>query len=87
MIYHAGILVRSEFDTTGKGKIDQWLFYDARGNVVRAEYDRNGDGKPDQWEHFAAGQRQPYKVERDTTGDGKADAIWEQEEASRSQRR
>jgi hypothetical protein len=75
MVYIDGILVRGEFDTTGNGKVDQWLFYDAKGNRIRAEYDRDGDGRPDQWEYFAAGGNEPFKVERDTNGDGKADAV------------
>jgi hypothetical protein len=40
-------------------------------------FDRNRDGRIDQWEYFAAGSQEPYKVERDTNGDGKADAVRE----------
>jgi hypothetical protein len=39
MIYKAGVLAHGEFDTTGTGKPDQWLFYDGQGNLIRAEYD------------------------------------------------
>ena len=77
LIYEAGTLVRGEFDTTGTGKVNQWLLYDANGHVIRAEHDRNADGRPDQWEHFTAGNKEPDTVERDTNGDGKADAVWE----------
>ena len=34
-------------------------------------------GRPDQWEYFTSGSKGPYKVERDTSGDGKADTAWE----------
>ena len=40
-------------------------------------FDRNGNGKIDQWEYFATGSKEPYKVERDTNGGGKADAVQE----------
>jgi hypothetical protein len=45
--------------------------------VIRAEYDQQAKGRPDQWEYFTPGSKEPYKVERDTNGDGKADAVWE----------
>jgi hypothetical protein len=79
MLYESGTLARGEFDTNGDGKVDQWLFYDAKGHLIRAEYDQNGDGRPEQWEHFAAGGQEPFKVERDTNGDGTPDAIWDKE--------
>jgi hypothetical protein len=40
-------------------------------------FDRDRDGKIDQWEYFATGSQEPFKVERDTNGDGKADAVRE----------
>jgi hypothetical protein len=44
-------------------------------------YDQNGDGRQDQWEYFKPDQAHPYRVERDTSGNGKADAVWEQPNA------
>jgi hypothetical protein len=76
-IYEAGKLVRGEFDSTGNGRVNQWLFYNADGQVIRAEYDQHAKGRPDQWEYFTPGSKEPYKVERDTDGDGKAGAVWE----------
>jgi hypothetical protein len=87
MLYEAGTLARGEFDTDGNGKVDQWLFYDAKGHLIRAEYDQNGDGRPEQWEHFAADSQEPFKVERDTNGDGKPDATWEKEGTQAGRRR
>jgi len=75
LMYSAGVLSRSGFDTDSNGQIDQWLCHDAVGTLVQAKYDQNGDGPPDQWEYFAAGSQEPDKVERDTDGDGKADAV------------
>jgi hypothetical protein len=34
-------------------------------------------GLPDQWEYFTPRSKEPYKVERDTNGDGKADTAGE----------
>jgi hypothetical protein len=87
LIYRAGVLTRGEFDTDGNGQIDQWLFYDAEGTLIRAEYDQNGDSRADQWEYFAAGSQKPYKVERDTKGDGKADAVREKRDTPTRNRR
>ncbi|ETX02347.1 MAG: hypothetical protein ETSY2_35725, partial [Candidatus Entotheonella gemina] len=78
LLYEAGQLVRGEFDTNRDAKTDQWHIYDAKGNLLRAMYDQNRDGRQDQWEYFKPGQAKPYRVERDTSGNGKADAIWEQ---------
>jgi antitoxin component YwqK of YwqJK toxin-antitoxin module len=75
--YENGKTVWAEFDTTGNGQVNQWLFYNADDQVIRAEYDQQAEGRPDQWEYFTPGSKEPYKVERDTTGDGKADAVWE----------
>jgi hypothetical protein len=75
MIYRDGVLSRGAFDTNNDGRPDQWHHYHSEGHLVRTEYDQNGDGRPDQWEHFRRGSQAPYKVERDTTGDGKADAV------------
>jgi hypothetical protein len=77
LIYEAGKLLRGEFDTTGNGQVNQWLFYDTDGQVIRAEHDQHAKGRPDQWEYFTPGSKEPYKVERDTNGDGKADTVWE----------
>jgi hypothetical protein len=77
LIYEAGKLVCGEFDTTGNGQVNQWLLYNADDQVIRAEYDQQAKGRPDQWEYFTPGSKEPYKVGRDTNGDGKADAVWE----------
>ena len=77
MIYETGKLLRGEFDTTGNGQVNQWLFYDPDGQVIRAEYDQQAKGRPDQWEYFTPGSKEPYKVERDTNGDGKVETVWE----------
>jgi hypothetical protein len=87
MIYESGTLVRGELDTTGNGQVNQWLFYDAEGQVVRAEYDRHAKGRPDQWEYFAPGNKEPFKVERDTDGDGKVDSVWEKGAPTKGSRR
>jgi hypothetical protein len=50
-------------------------------------FDRNRDGRIDQWEYFAAGSQEPYKVERDTNGDGKADAVREKRNTPTRNRR
>jgi hypothetical protein len=63
LIYEAGKLLRGEFDTTGNGQVNQWLFYDTDGQVIRAEYDQHAKGRPDQWEYFTPGSREPYKVD------------------------
>jgi hypothetical protein len=87
LIYEGGKLVRGELDTTGSGQVNQWLFYDAEGQVIRAEYDQHARGHPDQWEYFTPGSKEPYKVERDTNGDGKADTVWEKgKSTSKTQR-
>jgi hypothetical protein len=67
-------------DEDGDGNPDQWQTYE-QGTVARIEYDQNGDGRPDQWEHFKPGSDEPYKVESDTTGDGKVDTMWEEVES------
>jgi hypothetical protein len=54
---------------------------------VRAEYDQKGAGRPNQWEYFVAGSQEPYKVERDTNGDGKADTTREKDTAKAGKRR
>jgi hypothetical protein len=87
LIYESGALVRGEFDTTGNGQVNQWLFYDAEGHVIRAEYDQHARGRPDQWEFFTPGSKEPFKVERDTNGDGKADAVWEKGASASKSRR
>jgi hypothetical protein len=75
--YEDGKPVRAEFDSTGNGQVNQWLFYDTDGQVIRAEHDQHAKGCPDQWEYFTPGSKEPYKVERDTNGDSKADTVWE----------
>jgi hypothetical protein len=75
--YEDGKPVRAEFDSTGNGQVNQWLFYDTDGQVIRAEHDQHAKGRPDQWEYFTPGSKEPYKVERDTNGDSKADTVWE----------
>ena len=43
-----GIIIRSETDTNGDGKINEWVHY-KKGIPVKAEKDTNKDGKPDNW--------------------------------------
>jgi hypothetical protein len=40
-----------------------------------------------QWEYFTPGGKEPFKVERDTNGDGKADAVWDKGTSSSKGRR
>ena len=44
-------------------------------------------GGPDQWEFFTPGSKEPFKVERDTNEDGKADAVWEKGASASKSRR
>ena len=43
-----GIIVKSETDTNGDSKIDEWVFYE-NGKPVKAKKDTNRDGKADTW--------------------------------------
>jgi len=43
-----GQVMRVEQDTTGSGKINEWVIY-KNGTPIRKEKDSNGDGKPDVW--------------------------------------
>ena len=44
----AGQIDEVELDTTGDGKMDQWIIYE-NGKPLKSERDTNGDGKPDVW--------------------------------------
>ena len=43
-----GIIIKSETDTNGDSKINEWVFYE-KGKPVKAQKDTNGDGKADTW--------------------------------------
>ncbi|HSN92405.1 MAG TPA: hypothetical protein VLS93_14330 [Anaeromyxobacteraceae bacterium] len=47
--YEGGVLVRTERDTDGDGKVDTWERWTG-GRVDRIGSDLDGDGAPDRWE-------------------------------------
>ena len=44
--------VVNEIDSNFDGKIDQWQYVNAQGEVVKIEYDGDFDSKVDQIEHY-----------------------------------
>jgi len=71
-IYDAkGMIVRVENDTTGNGKINEWIYYE-NGIPVKAERDLTGSGKPNMT-LFYDSKGQVTKSEADTKGNGKID--------------
>ncbi|MBW2090711.1 MAG: hypothetical protein JRI34_01120 [Deltaproteobacteria bacterium] len=64
-----GVIVRLEVDTTGDGKMNEWVFF-TNGIRNKAEKDINRDGKPDTFITYDA-KGVIIKLEGDTTGNGK----------------
>ena len=64
-----GVITKVEMDTTGDGKMNEWMFYDG-GAPNKVERDLNGDGKADTFLTYD-NKGQLVKIETDTTGDGK----------------
>ena len=64
-----GTIVRVEADTTGNGKMNEWIHF--KGGIrSKAERDVNGDGKADTF--LTYGKKGVIaKLEADTNGDGK----------------
>lgn len=72
-IYDAsGRVVREILDTNYNGNMDNWREYED-GDLVLDQVDSTGDGRIDLWFHVDRGRI--YKMERDTTGDGKPDEV------------
>lgn len=70
-IYEAGKLVRVEYDTLGRHRIDTWDFFDpATGKRIRRERDTHGSGRVDQWWTWE-GEKVTIAFDRD--GDGHPD--------------
>lgn len=46
-----GQIIKSETDTDGNGKVDEWV-YQKDGKPHKAEKDTNNDGKPDTWINY-----------------------------------
>ena len=44
----SGQIEKTERDTDGDGKMDEWVTYDG-GKPSKSQRDTNGDGKPDLW--------------------------------------
>lgn len=65
------VIVRVEADTSGDGKINEWINYE-NGKPAAAEKDNNGDGKPDTFVTYNS-KGKAVKSETDTSGDGKVD--------------
>lgn len=65
------VIVRVEADTSGDGKINEWINYE-KGKPATAEKDNNGDGKPDTFVTYNS-KGKAVKSETDTNGDGKVD--------------
>lgn len=69
--YEGGKLVRVEYDTLARHRIDTWDFFDAAsGKRVRRERDTKGTGKVDQWWTWE-GEKVTIAFDRD--GDGQPD--------------
>ena len=64
-----GIIIRVEADTTGDGKMNEWIYY-KKGNPTKAEKDVNGDGKVDTFLTYDD-KGMIIKSETDTNRDGK----------------
>ncbi|HEY3152097.1 MAG TPA: hypothetical protein VGK65_10600, partial [Candidatus Binatia bacterium] len=57
--YQNGRLARVEKDTSGNGRPDLWIYYDATRDgeiVVKEERDLNGDGVVDLWSYYDNGR-------------------------------
>lgn len=66
-----GIIQKVENDSSGDGKIDEWIYYQT-GKPARSEKDTKGTGKPDTFLTYdAAGT--VVKSEVDADGDSKTD--------------
>ena len=52
--YENGVMVRTESDTDGDGRMDQWETYQA-GTLKTMTIDENGDGRPDRRLTYGAG--------------------------------
>ena len=66
-----GVITRVEADTTGDGKMNEWVYY-KKGNATKGERDVNADGKPDTFLTYNE-KGTIIKSEADTNGDGKID--------------
>jgi hypothetical protein len=64
-----GAIQKVEMDTTGDGKMNEWMFYEG-GIPNKVERDLNKDGKADTFLTYNK-KGQLVKIETDTTGDGK----------------
>ena len=66
-----GVIIKSETDTTGNTKIDEWIFYE-EGRPVRVEKDLTGDGVANSFLTYNT-EGILVKIETDTTGNTKID--------------
>ncbi len=72
-MYDEGGKIKEEIlDTNYDGKMDNWRLYDD-GVMVVDRVDSNFDGRIDIWFYIDSGR--VYKIEKDTTGDGKPDQV------------
>jgi hypothetical protein len=58
-LYQNGRRTKLERDTNDRGKIDQWIYYDATQDgeiVLKEERDLNGDGVVDLWSYYENGR-------------------------------
>jgi hypothetical protein len=57
--YQNGRLAKVEKDTSGSGRPDLWIYYDASRDgeiIVKEERDLNGDGITDLWTYYENGR-------------------------------
>ena len=58
-LYQNGRRAKIEEDTSGRGKIDRWIYFDSNRDgeiVLKEERDLNGDGVVDLWSYYEDGR-------------------------------
>jgi len=60
-------------DRGNSGRLDEWRFYDAGGEIVRVDADTNHDGRSDRQEYYANGAL--VRRESDRNFDGRIDLV------------
>lgn len=69
--YQGGKLVQRELDTSNRGRIDTWDYFDAAtGKRTKRERDATGDGRVDQWWLY---EEDKVTIAMDRNGDGNPD--------------
>jgi hypothetical protein len=82
--FEHGRVARLEQDSTGDGRVDTKIFYEA-GVAVRTERDLAGRStaetwQPDRWEYFEDGRL--VRMGTDIDGDGRVD-VWDRDDSRR----